>query len=76
MILKIRRISNFGLKNTSATLEFLKSGILSLGINYSARFGSLEEVIDIDYKKGPIGISFNSFLAASEKVTAIYDLEK
>ena len=55
---------------------FLKSGILSLGINYSARFESLEEVIDIDYKKGPIGISFNSFLAASEKVTAIYDLEK
>jgi len=55
---------------------FLKSGILSLGINYLARFESLEEVIDIDYKKGRIGISFNSFLAASEKVTAIYDLEK
>ena len=55
---------------------FLKSGILSLGINYSARFESLEEVIDIDYKKGPIGINFNLFLAASEKVTAIYDLEK
>ena len=76
MILKIKRISNFGLKNTSATLVFLKSGILSLGINYLARFESLEEVIDIDYKKGRIGISFNSFLAASEKVTAIYDLEK
>ena len=76
MILKIRRISNFGLKNTSATLVFLKSGILSLGINYSARFESLEEVIDIDYKKGPIGINFNSFLAACERVTAIYDLEK
>jgi hypothetical protein len=55
---------------------FLKSGILSLGINYSARFESLEEVIDIDYKKGPIGINFNSFLAACERVTAIYDLEK
>lgn len=55
---------------------FLKSGILSLGINYSARIESLEEVVDIDYKKGPISISFKSFLAASEKVTAIYDLEK
>ena len=55
---------------------FLKSGILSLGTNYSARFESLEEVIDVDYKKGPIGIKFNSFLAACERVTAIYDLEK
>ena len=55
---------------------FLKSGILSLGINYVGRFESLEEVTDIDYKKGQIGISLKSFLAASEKVTAIYDLEK
>ncbi len=55
---------------------FLKSGILSLGSNYSAHFGSLEELINIDYEKGRIGISFNYFLAASKKVTAIYDLEK